>query len=169
MPEQRVAPHQKLPPAVRWSSVGLLVLALLLLGVFNNVVILFFTALWRQGLAVVGLGQVAGAIQQDLGNNMSARFLPAAATYTVLYLSLCLLLLRLLLIPVQWRFAVQLYAGALVVFIAMMLLTKLVGGAEWARRLSRDFLDFVVSPLPIAGLYVLFRTGFGPQPRQPTS
>ena len=169
MPEQPIAPHQKLPPAVRWSSVGFLILALLLLGVFNNAVILFFTALWHQGLAVLGLSQVAGALQQDLGNNVSARFLPAAATYTVLYLSLCLLLLRLLLTPAQWRLTVQLYAGSMVVFIGMMLLTKLAGGAEWTHRLSRDFLDFIVSPLPVAGLYVLFQTGFGPQPRQPAA
>lgn len=148
---------------------GLLVLALLLLGVYNDAVILFFTALWRQGLAALSLSQPAADLQQGLGNNVSARFLPAAATYTVLYLSLCLLLLRLLLASIQWRLTVQLYAGALALFIGMMLLTKLTGGAAWAHRLSRDFLDFVVSPLPVAGLYVLFQTGFGPQPSQPAS
>ena len=140
----------------------MLVLALLLLGVFIDELILFFTASWQQGLAAVGLGQVVATLRQDPGNNVSAQFLPAAITYKVLYLSLCLLLLGLLLTPAQWRLAAKLYAGALVLFIGMVLLTKLVGGAEWAYRLSRDFLGFVASPLPVAGLYILFQTGFGP-------
>ncbi|WP_201977141.1 XrtX-associated membrane protein [Hymenobacter rubidus] len=159
MPDQ--APTRHLPPIARWTLVALLLLALLLVGVYNDTLILFFTALWRQGLAAAGLRQQTEALQHGLGNNLSARFLPAAATYSGLYVGLCLLLLRLLLPTLaQWHLALRLYLGALVLFVAMVVLSKLTGAA-WAYGISRDFLDFVVSPLPVAGLYVLFRTGYG--------
>jgi hypothetical protein len=61
---------------------------------------------------------------------------------------------------------VRLYAGTLAVYVALVLLGKSLGHAEWAFRLSRQLLDFVISPLPVAGLYVLFRAGFGPGPKQ---
>ena len=44
---------------------------------------------------------------------------------------------------------------------------KLAGNAQWAYRLSRQILDFVMSPLPVAGLYVLLRVGVGTNLRQP--
>jgi hypothetical protein len=47
-------------------------------------------------------------------------------------------------------------------YVAIVLLGKLAGDAVWAYRLSRHLIDFVVSPLPVAGLLVLFRSGLGP-------
>jgi hypothetical protein len=49
----------------------------------------------------------------------------------------------------------------------MVVLNKFTGNAAWAYRLSRQLLDFIVSPIPVAGLYVLMRAGFGVQ--QPRS
>ncbi|MFC6221756.1 hypothetical protein ACFP2F_00765 [Hymenobacter artigasi] len=50
--------------------------------------------------------------------------------------------------------------------VGIVLANKLAGNAVWAYRLSRQILDFVVSPLPVAGLYVVFRVGLGPKPMQ---
>ena len=55
----------------------------------------------------------------------------------------------------------RLYAGALAVYVAIVLAAKLAGDVAWAYRLSRQILGFVMSPLPVAGLYVLLRAGFG--------
>ena len=119
----------------------------------------------QQVLAAVGLRQQVEALQQGLDGSVVRRFLPAVATYAVCYLSICLLLLRLVLpTRAQWYVALRLYAGALGVYVALVALGKLAGDAQWAYRLSRQLLDFIVSPLPVAGLYVLLRSGFGHKP-----
>ncbi|WP_414653910.1 XrtX-associated membrane protein [Hymenobacter sp.] len=147
-----------------WPLVGTLIVVLLLLGVYDEPVLAAFTRLWQGVLAAVGLGQQAQSVQAGINGGITKRFLPAVATYAALYLGICLLLLRLLLpSPAHWRLALQLYAGALVIYVALVLLGKLAGDAFWAYRLARHLLDFVVSPLPVAALYVLFQAGFGPQ------
>ena len=147
------------------GATGLLVLFLLLIGVFDEPILQFLGRCWEQLLAAVGLRQQAEALQQGVDGGITKRFLPAVATYAVLYLGTCLLLLRLLLpAPAQWRLVLRLYAGALAAYVAIVLLNKVTGNAPWAYRLSRQLLDFIVSPLPVAGLYVLIRAGFGPQP-----
>lgn len=147
-----------------WALIAFLIVVLLLLGVYDEPVLAALTRVWQAGLAMVGLGQQAQSLQAGINGGITKRFLPAVATYAVLYLSICLLLLRLLLpSPAHWRLALQLYAGALVIYIALVLLGKLAGDAAWAYRLARHLLDFVVSPLPVAALYVLFQAGFGPQ------
>ncbi len=148
----------------RWLPVGLLLIALLLVGTYSDALLTSITALWQKGLAAAGLGRVAAAMQQGINGGITKRPLPAVATYAVLYLSICLLLLYQLLPPAQWRLAWQLYAGALLVYVGITLAGKLAGDVPWAYRLSRQILDFIISPLPVAGLYVLFRAGFGPQP-----
>ena len=140
----------------------MLLLALLLLGVFNDLVIDVLTSGWQRGLNAVGLARAANAMQQGVDASVTRRMLPAVATYAALYLSLCLLLLHRLLTPAQWRLTWRLYAAALLVYCGIALLGKLAGNAQWAYHLSRDLLDFMVSPLPVAALYVLFRAGFGP-------
>ena len=151
----------------RWLAVAVLVAGLLALGVFDEPVLLAFTSAWQKLLAALGLGQYTEAVQRGLPGSVAKRFLPALATYALLYIGLCLLLLRLLLSPAQWRVAVAVYAGLLAAYVAITLVGKLAGGAPWAYRLGRHLLDFVVSPLPVAGLYVLLRYGFGP--REPYS
>ena len=166
------------PPAIvaqpwragRWLLVGLLIVALFLIGVYNEPFLSLLTALWQKGLAAVGLRRQAEALQQGINGGITKRLLPAVATYAALYLSICLLLLRVLLpTPAQWRMAVRLYAGTLGVYVAITLLGKLSGNAPWAYRLSRQILDFVMSPLPVAGLYVLLRVGLGASPRPPAN
>lgn len=151
----------------RWALVGGLVVILLLIGVFDEPILTFLTGLWQRLLAAVSLRRQAEALQQGINGGITKRFLPAVATYAGLYLGLCLLLLRLLLSPAQWRLVPRLYAGILTAYVAIVLLGKFSGDANWAYRLSRQLLDFVVSPLPVAGLLVLFRSGFGPQMRRP--
>lgn len=141
----------------------LLLLALLLIGVYDDQTLTFLTVLWQRLLVASGLHHLAAALQQGINGGITKRLLPAVATYAALYLGICLLLLRLVLAPAQWRMAVAIYAGTLAVYVGIVLAGKLAGDAVWAYRLSRQILDFVVSPLPVAGLYVLFRAGFGPR------
>ena len=152
-----------------WLPVGLLLLALLLIGVYSDSVLTTVTTLWQKGLEAAGLGRVAAAMQQGINGGIAKRPFPAVATYGVLYLSICLLLLHQVLQPAQWRLAWRLYVAALLVYIAITLGAKLAGNVQWAYRLSRQILDFIMSPLPVAGLYVLFRAGFGPQPVPPVT
>ena len=151
----------------RWALVGGLLAALLLLGVYDEATHALLTTLWQRLLAAVGLRQQVEAMQHGVSGGVTKRLLPAVATYAALYLGICLLLLRLLLPTVaQWHLALRLYAATLVVYVAIVLAAKLGGNVAWAYRLSRQILDFVVSPLPVAGLYVLFRAGFGPRAPQ---
>ena len=159
--------QRPLTGATHWLLVGLLLLALLLIGVYSDVLLTYFATLWQKGLAAAGLSGLANAMQQGINGGITKRPLPAVATYALLYLSICLSLLWLVLRPAQWRLAWQLYAGALLVYVAITLLGKLAGNVQWAYRLSRQVLDFIISPLPVAGLYVLFRAGFGPQSGRP--
>ena len=151
----------------RWVLVGGLLAALFLIGVYDEATHALLTALWQHLLAAVGLRHYVEAVQQGVSGGVTKRLLPAVATYAVLYLSICLLLLRLLLpAVVQWHLALRLYAAALAAYVVIVLAAKLAGDVAWAYRLSRHLLDFVVSPVPVAGLYVLFRAGFGPQGRR---
>ena len=155
--------------AVRWLSIGALLIALLLIGVYSDAVLTAIAVLWQRGLAATGLSRVANAMQHGIDGGITKRPFPAVATYAVLYLGICLLLLWRLLPPAQWRLAWQLYVGALLVYVAITLAGKLAGNVQWAYRLSRQILDFIMSPLPVAGLYVLFRAGFGPKPMRTTA
>ena len=146
----------------RWLLVALLLLALLLIGVYNDPMLTVLTNFWQRGLGLFGLGHSAAAMQHGIDAGITRRFLPAVATYAALYLGLCLLLLWLLLRPAQWQLAWRLYAAGLALYVAIAVLGKLAGNAQWAYRLSRHLLDFIVSPLPVGALYVLFRAGFGP-------
>lgn len=150
----------------RIALIMLLVLALLLIGVYDEQALTFLTVMWQRLLDASGLHQMAAAMQQGINGGITKRLLPAVATYAALYLGICLLLLRLVLTPPQWRMAGVLYIGTLAVYVGIVLLGKLAGDAVWAYRLSRQILDFVVSPLPVGGLYVLFRAGFGPRATQ---
>ena len=147
---------------VRWLMVAVLVLALLLIGVFDEALLTFLTVGWQKALAAMGLQRYAESLQEGINGGITKRLLPAVATYAGLYLVLCLLLLRVLLpTPGQWRLVLLVYAGIVCAYVAIVLLAKVIGNAEWAYRLSRQLLDFLVSPLPVVGLYVLLRAGFG--------
>lgn len=145
-----------------WLLVGGLVVLLLLTGVYDEPILQFLTGAWQQALATLGLKEYADSLQQGINGGILKRFLPAVATYAAFYLGICFLLLRLLLADNrQWRLALLFYAGTLTIYAAIVVLNKLTGSTEWAFRLSRQLLDFVVSPLPVAGLVVLFKSGLG--------
>lgn len=148
---------------------GLLLSALLLVGVYSEVVLTIITALWQKGLKAAGLDRAAAAMQQSINGDIIEQPFAAVATYRILYLSICLLLLHHVLQPAQWRLAWRLYVAALLVYAATTLVAKLAGNVQWAYSLSRQVLHFIMSPLPVAGLYVLFRAGFGPQPGKAVS
>lgn len=153
--------------ASRWVLITGLLITLLLLGVYDQPILTFLTAVWLKALTTLGLGKKAAALQQGINGGITKKLLPAVATYAVLYLANCLLLLRLLLpAPAQWRLVLRLYAGFLVVYVGIVLLGKLSHDAVWAYKLSRQLLDFLISPLPVAGLYVLIRVGFAPAPQR---
>lgn len=149
-------------PARRWALLVLLLLALLLIGIYDEQTFAFLTLLWQRLLAATGMHRMAAASQGGT-EEITKRFLPTVVTYAVLYLGICLALLRLALAPAQWRMAVRLYAGMLALYLGLVLFGRLAGNAAWAYQLGRQIRDFLVSPLPMAGLYVLFRAGFGPR------
>ena len=99
-----------------------------------------------------------------LHRRVTRRPLIQVMSYAGVYVGLCLLLFRLLLrTRAQWRLTLRLYAGVVAAYLVIAVGGKLAGDAIWAYRLSRHLIDFVVSPLPVAGLLVLFGAGFGPR------
>lgn len=145
-----------------WAMIASLVVVLFLIGTFDETILGVLTISWLKLLEAVGLRHLAESMQQGISGGITKRLLPAVATYALLYLGVCLLLLRLLLpAPGQWRMVLRLYAGTLLVYLAITLAGKLLGNAAWAYRLSRQILDFVVSPLPVVGLYVLLQVSLG--------
>ena len=146
---------------------GLLLGALLLFDIYSEQIIIWLIAAWQRLLQGLGASRYAEAMQHAIDGGIAKRPLPAIATYAVLYLSTSLLLLYLLLTPAQWRLAWRLYAGALATYVLITVLGKLAGNAQWAYRLSRQLLDFVMSPIPVGALYVLLRAGIGPVDSRP--
>jgi len=145
--------------------VALLVGLLLLGGVYDADVFAFLTPLWQKVLSAVGLDRQAAALQQGINQNVTQRSLLAAASYAALYVGICLLILRLVLRNrQQWRLCLWLYAGVAAAYVFLVIMGRLAGDAFWAYKLSRHLIDFLASPIPVAGLIVLFRSGFGPQP-----
>ena len=147
----------------RWVLVAALVLVLFVVGVYDDAVFAVLTSALQKLLAAVGLYQPAAAAQQNVDANVTHRYVPAGMAYAGLYVGLCLAVLRLLLpAPAQWRLVLHLYAGTIAAYVLLVLLGRAAGNVVWVYRLARHLLDFIVSPLPVAGLYVLFRAGFGP-------
>lgn len=149
-------------PVVRWPLVAGLVLALFAMGVYDEVLFAFFGKIWHQFFAVMGL-EAPAALEQGLHRRVTRRPLMQVMTYAAVYVGLCLLLFRLLLrTRAQWQLTLRLYAGVVAAYLLIAVGGKLAGDAIWAYRLSRHLIDFVVSPVPVAGLLVLFGAGFGP-------
>jgi hypothetical protein len=145
--------------AARWAIIVLLITGLLLLGTFDTPILNGLTTGWQHVLSVLGGRGPIEALQHGVNSGITKRFLPAVVTFAGLTIGTGLLLLRVLLqpTPAQWRLVVRLYAGALATYAIIVLLNKVTGNTVWAYRLSRQLLDFIVSPLPVAGLYLLLR------------
>ena len=150
------------PRIYRWLLLSVSVVVLALLGLYREQFVLWLVAGWQKLLVLAGLARRAQHLQQGIDGGIAKRPLPAVATYAAGYLATCLLILHLVLPPAQWKLTLRLYAFALGTYLLLTALAKLAGNAAWAYSLSRNLLVFVVSPLPVAGLYVLFRAGFGP-------
>lgn len=147
----------------RWVVVGLLVILLLVGGIYDEYVFAFLTSWWQKLLAAVGIGQQLASLQQGVDQNVTQRSLPAAGTYALLYVGICLLILWLVLRNrQQWRLALWLYVSVAVAYVVLVVAGKLSGNVFWVYRLSRHLIDFLASPIPVAGLIVLFKSGFGP-------
>ena len=146
----------------RWILLLGLIGVLVLLGFYRREFIFWLITNWQRLLTLAGLAEHVQKLQQGLDSGIAKLPLPAVATYAAGYLTTCLLILYLVLPPSHWKLTLKLYALALGFYVLLTILAKLAGGMAWAYRLSRNLLDFVVSPLPVAGLYVLFRAGFGP-------
>ena len=145
---------------LRRLAVAGLVILLLLAGVYDQLLLALFAEAAQT---------FAGALQGS--TTVIARSSPppealhrpslAFVGYTVLYVGLCLLLLRLLL-PQRshWQLALRVYGGVVLAYAALLVITKLGGNLQWAYRLGRYLLYFIVSPLPVLVLVALLR---GPQ------
>lgn len=151
--------------AARWVIIGLLAAGLLVLGTFDTPILNWLTTAWQHVLSVLGGRGPIEALQQGVNGGITKRFLPAVATFAGLTIGTGLLLLRVLLqpTPTQWRLVLWFYGGGLAIYATIVVLNKVTGNTVWAYRLSRQLLDFIVSPLPVAGLYLLLRPADGPQ------
>jgi len=152
-----------LPKWLRWLVVAGLVVLLFLAGVYDAQIFAVLSAIWQKLLTGLGLSHYAATLQQGVHGGITQRPLLAVLTYAALYIVLCLVLLRVLVRDaLQWRLVLQIYAGIIIAYVLIVAIGKLAGDAVWAYRLSRHLIDFLVSPLPVAGLFVLFRAGLGP-------
>ena len=88
--------------------------------------------------------------QQGTSHLVTTRSLPAVATYSLLYVGGCLLLLHLLLRDSRrTRWAAQVYLGLLVLCLLLLALGRFGGNLPWAYKLGRRIIDFTISPLPV--------------------
>ncbi|GAA4498607.1 hypothetical protein GCM10023172_15910 [Hymenobacter ginsengisoli] len=138
-----------LTPA-RWLLAGGLALGLFLLGIESEAIFAALTRAWQVAFEGLGLGPALARWQQGTSHLVTTRSLPAVATYALLYVGLSLLLLHVLLRDGRrTRWAAQVYLGLLGLYVVLMLGGRLGGNPDWALKLSRRIIDFVVSPLPV--------------------
>ena len=158
-----VRPWYRPPVVVRWVLGGVLAVLLLVLGAGSKPLLPLLTVFWQKVLAATHLSAEADALQHGIHRRVTRQPLLAVATYALLYLALCLLMLRLLVrTRAHWRLVLRLYAGAVALYVVITLGGKLGGEVIWAYRLGRHLLDFVIGPIPVAGLLALFQAGYGP-------
>lgn len=134
----------------RWALVALLGLALFLVGMQSEAVFGVLTRAWQAVFGMLGLGGALTQAQQGTSHLVTTRSLPAVATYSLLYVGGCLLLLHLLLRDSRrTRWAAQVYLGLLVLCVLLLALGRLGGNLPWAYKLGRRIIDFTISPLPV--------------------
>ncbi|MBC8085351.1 MAG: hypothetical protein H7Z21_19305 [Hymenobacter sp.] len=143
----------------RVAAVAGLVALLFWAGVYDETVFAALNAGWHKLLTTLGLTGQLAAVQRGISGQVTKRSLPTMVSYSLLYTSVCLLLLRLLLPRGghRMRRALGLYAAVFVVCGLLLLGGKLAGDVPWAYRLGRRLIDFIVSPLPVIVLVPLLR------------
>ena len=148
MSQPIAAPTRPITPA-RWVLAGALALVIFLVGLESEVLFAWLTRGWQALFDVVGLGPTLARWQQNTSHLVTTRSLPAMGTYSLLYVGGCLLLLHVLLRDARrTRWAAQVYLGLLGLYVVLMVGGRLGGNGEWAFKLSRRIIDFIVSPLP---------------------
>lgn len=159
MSQPVATPVRPLTPA-QWGFAMTLALGLFIVGVESEAIFVVLTRGWQALFNLVGLGDTLARLQQATSHLVTTRSLPAMGTYTLLYVGGCLLLLHVLLRDGRrTRWIAQLYLGLLVLYALLMVGGRLGGNAEWAFRLSRRIIDFIVSPLPVMMLLPLLWPG----------
>jgi hypothetical protein len=145
------------PSAGRLLLAALLVGLLFYVGTYDEPVFAWLTDAWQRLLHALGLGELAGRIQQGTSGQITKRSLPAMLTYGLAYSAVCLLILWLLVPRRALRLAFGLYGGIFAASALLLLLGKAAGDVPWLYKLGRQLIDFIVSPLPVAALVPLLR------------
>ncbi|MGI4762221.1 MAG: XrtX-associated membrane protein [Janthinobacterium lividum] len=134
----------------RWLLAGLLAGALFAVGMAPEVVFAVLTRGWQVVFGWLGQGGALAQLQQGTSHLVTTRSLPAMATYGLLYVAGCLLLLHALLRDGRrTRWAAQVYLGLLGLCVLLLVGGRLGGNIAWAYKLGRRVIDFVISPLPV--------------------
>lgn len=134
----------------RWGLAGLLAGALFLAGMESEAIFAALTRGWQAVFGLLGQGGALARLQQGTSHLVTTRSLPAMATYGLLYVAGCLLLLHVLLRDGRrTRWAAQVYLGLLGLCVLLLVGGRLGGNSAWAYKLGRRIIDFVISPLPV--------------------
>lgn len=145
---------------IRWGLAVFLAAVLLLIGMEVEAVFAALTQLWQVLFRGVGLAGVLARWQQGTSQLVTARSLPAVASYSLLYAAVSVLLLHVLLrSAARTRWVVQVYLGLFGLYALLMLIGKLGGNLAWAYRVARHVIDFLISPLPVMLLLPLLWPG----------
>lgn len=141
----------------RWVLAAGLALLLFWVGSESDAVFAALTRAWQAIFTAIGQGHLLDRLQQGTSQQVTKRSLPAMLTYSVLYLAVCLLLLRLVLHNAHvWLLAARLYAGVIGLCAGLLLLGKLGGDVAICYHAARRLIDFLVSPVPVLILVLLF-------------
>ena len=155
-------PHRRtLPWSLRLLLAALLAALLFWTGTYDETVFAWLTAGWQRVLAAIGLNELAQRIQQGTSGQVTTRSVPAMLTYGLAYTGTCLLILALLVPRQALRTALGLYLGVFALSALLLLGGKAAGDVQWAYKLGRRLIDFIVSPLPVIALVPLLRWQFG--------
>jgi hypothetical protein len=151
--------------ALRLAAVALLIVLLFLCGIYDETIFAFLGPAWQKAATALGFSEQLARLQQGISGEVVKRSLPVVATYALLYLSLSLLLLRLMLPAHRLPLVLKLYGSVIAAYILLLLAGRLTGNVPWVYQLGRRLIDFLVSPLPIVILVSLLRW-YRPSPRQ---
>ncbi|AII52426.1 hypothetical protein N008_10610 [Hymenobacter sp. APR13] len=142
---------------LRLTAVAVLIMLLFLCGIYDETVFTILGPAWQKVATTLGFSEQLARLQQGISGEVVKRSLPVVATYALLYLSLSLLLLRLLLPARRMPLVLKLYGFVILAYIILLLVGRLTGNVPWVYQLGRRLIDFLVSPLPIIILVCLLR------------
>ena len=158
-PQARALPAAPMTP-LRWLLAALLAVVLFVAGMEVEAVFAALTQLWQVVFRGVGLAAVLARWQQSTSQLVTTRSLPAVGSYSLLYAAVSVLLLHVLLrSAARTRWVMQVYLGLFGLYAVLMLIGKLGGNLEWAYRVARHVIDFLISPLPVMLLLPLLWPG----------